>query len=38
MTEIEFNEKARETLQLLSKGVFLTTAAEDKVNTMSIGW
>lgn len=38
MTEMEFNEKARETLQLLSKGVFLTTAAEGKVNTMSIGW
>lgn len=38
MQELEFNERAREALQILPKGAFLTTAAGEKTNTMTIGW
>jgi flavin reductase (DIM6/NTAB) family NADH-FMN oxidoreductase RutF len=38
MNEIDFNEHAREVLGNLRKGAFLTTSADGKINTMTIGW
>lgn len=38
MNPISYNEYARETLTSLSEGAFLTTKADNKVNTMTIGW
>ncbi len=38
MNPISYNEYARETLTGLSQGAFLTTKADDQVNTMTIGW
>lgn len=35
---MEFDEKAKEVLEILKKGAFLTTAADGKINTMTIGW
>lgn len=38
MEMTEFDTHAKEVLQILKKGAFLTTAFADKVNTMTIGW
>lgn len=38
MQAINVFEHAEEILKTLSKGAFLVVAAEDKVNTMTIGW
>ncbi|MBR2865449.1 MAG: flavin reductase family protein [Elusimicrobiaceae bacterium] len=38
MKEITFDEHAKEVLQILQKGAFLTTHADGKTNTMTIGW
>ena len=38
MKEIEYNQYAKEVLQILQKGAFLTTHADGKTNTMTIGW
>lgn len=38
MKEIKYNECANETVGNLSKGIFLTSKAEGKVNSMTIGW
>jgi flavin reductase (DIM6/NTAB) family NADH-FMN oxidoreductase RutF len=38
MKELQWNERSAEALELLSKGAFLTTAHDGKVNTMTIGW
>ena len=38
MKEIAYNEHADKALDILSKGAFLTTAHDGKVNTMTIGW
>lgn len=38
MKEIAFDGQAREVLQILQKGAFLTTRAGDKTNTMTIAW
>lgn len=38
MKEIKYNECANETVGNLSKGAFLTSKADGKVNTMTIGW
>ncbi len=38
MNPISYNEYAREALTSLSQGAFLTTKADNKVNTMTIGW
>ena len=38
MEEMEFDEQARQVLQILRQGAFLTTCAEEKTNTMTIGW
>ncbi|MBR3603267.1 MAG: flavin reductase family protein [Elusimicrobiaceae bacterium] len=38
MKEIQFDEHAKEVLQILRKGAFLTTHADGKTNTMTIGW
>jgi flavin reductase (DIM6/NTAB) family NADH-FMN oxidoreductase RutF len=37
-TEISYNEYANEITEVLSKGAFLTTQADGKVNTMTIAW
>lgn len=36
--EIPYNEYAAKALEVLSKGAFLTTARDGKVNTMTIAW
>lgn len=36
--EIAYNEYAKEMTAILSKGAFLTTAWEEKINTMTIAW
>jgi flavin reductase (DIM6/NTAB) family NADH-FMN oxidoreductase RutF len=38
MQEINYNEKAKEILDILPKGAFLTTKAGDRINVMTIGW
>lgn len=38
MKEIKYNEHAKEVLDILQKGAFLTTHADGKTNTMTIGW
>lgn len=38
MKEVAYNEHAGKALDILSKGAFLTTAHDGKVNTMTIGW
>lgn len=38
MTEIPFDREAKEVLQILRKGAFLTARSADKTNTMTIGW
>lgn len=38
MREIAYNEKAATILEILPKGAFLTTKADEKVNVMTIGW
>ncbi|MBQ7908719.1 MAG: flavin reductase family protein [Elusimicrobiaceae bacterium] len=38
MKKIQYNEHAKEVLQILQKGAFLTTHADGKTNTMTIGW
>ncbi len=38
MQEIEYNEQAEKALELLKKGGFMTTKADGKINTMTIGW
>ncbi len=38
MKEITYNEYAKETLDILAKGAFLTTTANGEINTMTIGW
>ncbi len=38
MNEKRYNENAEKDLQLLEKGAFLTTMANDTVNTMTIAW
>lgn len=38
MQEIRYEEYAGRALEQLPKGAFLTTAADDKINTMTIGW
>lgn len=38
MTELAYNAEASRKLDILSKGAFLTTYADGKVNTMVIGW
>lgn len=37
-TEVRYPEYANKALESLPKGAFLTTAADGKVNTMTIGW
>lgn len=37
-TEISYNEHAKEVTEILSKGAFLTTVVDGKVNTMTIAW
>lgn len=37
-TEISYNEYANEITEVLSKGAFLTTEIDSKVNTMTIAW
>lgn len=36
--EVPYNEYATQTMEVLKKGAFLTTAGAGKVNTMTIGW
>jgi flavin reductase (DIM6/NTAB) family NADH-FMN oxidoreductase RutF len=36
--EVTYSEYADKTVEILSKGAFLTTAYAGKVNTMTIGW
>jgi len=36
--EISYNEHAKELTEILSKGAFLTTKVDSKVNTMTIAW
>ena len=36
--QIPYNYQADKAIETLSKGAFLTTAAEGKVNSMTIGW
>jgi len=38
MNALPFNDKAADFLDRVGKGAFLTTAANGKVNTMTIGW
>ncbi len=38
MKELAYNVEASRKLDILSKGAFLTTYADGKVNTMVIGW
>ena len=38
MPTINFHEKAGKALEILSKGAFLTTAADGQTNTMTIAW
>lgn len=38
MKELSFDEQAKEVLQILRKGAFLTTRDGEKANTMTIGW
>ncbi|HEX3033068.1 MAG TPA: flavin reductase family protein [Bacillota bacterium] len=38
MKEIKYSECANETVGELSKGAFLTSQAEGRVNSMTIGW
>lgn len=38
MKEAAYNEYAEKAIDILSKGAFLTTAYDGKVNTMTIGW
>lgn len=38
MKEINYSEYAKETLDILAKGAFLTTQADGKLNTMTIAW
>lgn len=38
MKEMEFDEQARQVLQILRQGAFLTTCASEQTNTMTIGW
>lgn len=37
-TDLKYNEKSEELFNQLSKGVFFTTKANGKVNTMTIAW
>ncbi|WP_003544854.1 flavin reductase family protein [Desulfotomaculum nigrificans] len=37
-TDVKYNEYAKELLEQLPKGAFLTVKAGDKLNTMTIGW
>ncbi|SHJ86280.1 flavin reductase family protein [Propionispora hippei] len=36
--EVRYNEYAKQALDMIPKGAFLTTAAGEAVNTMTIGW
>ena len=36
--DLQYNEYAKEAVEFLSKGAFLTTTAEGKLNTMTIAW
>ena len=38
MKEIAYNQYAKETLEILSKGALLTVKSGEKVNAMTIGW
>lgn len=38
MKEISYNQYAKETLDILSKGAFLTVQKGEKVNAMTIAW
>lgn len=38
MKEIQYDVYANRALEQLPKGAFLTTAADGKINTMTIGW
>lgn len=37
-TEITYNEQADKAMEFLTKGAFLSTAADGQVNTMTISW
>jgi len=37
-TSVAYNEYAAKTLEILSKGAFLTAASGNQCNTMTIGW
>lgn len=38
MKEISYSEQASKAIEILSKGAFLTTAHNGKINTMTIAW
>lgn len=38
MKEVTYNEYAGKAIEMLSKGAFLTTAHDSKVNSMTIAW
>lgn len=37
-TQVAYNEMGKKNMEILSKGAFLTTKVEEKVNSMSIAW
>lgn len=38
MQQVPYNKNADKNIEIISKGAFLTTAANGKTNTMTIGW
>ncbi len=38
MEKVDYKQYAKEFMEVLPKGVFLTVKVEDEVNTMTIGW
>lgn len=36
--DVAYNEYAKETIEILSKGAFLTTTVDGVINTMTIAW
>lgn len=38
MKEVAYNESADKAIEILSKGAFLTTAHDGKINSMTIAW
>lgn len=38
MQQVPYNKNAQENLDIIAKGAFLTTKADGKLNTMTIGW